>query len=70
MALFGNTKGERFMSKIISLLMGSWITYCAMIGSYGGAIVLLLAYVLIAFDPFEPHKNKKGTTAANSRTHE
>jgi hypothetical protein len=39
-----------------------------MIGSYGGAIVLLLAYVLIAFDPFEPHKNKKGTTAANSRT--
>lgn len=58
------------MSKIISLLMGSWITYCAMIGSYGGAIVLLLAYVLIAFDPFEPHKNKKGTTAANSRTHE
>lgn len=56
------------MSKIISLLMGSWITYCAMIGSYGGAIVLLLAYVLIAFDPFEPHKNKKGTTAANSRT--
>ena len=57
------------MSKIISLLMGSWITYCAMIGSYGGAIVLLLAYVLIAFDPFEPHKNKKDTTAANSRVH-
>ena len=54
------------MSKIISLLMGSWITYCAMIGSYGGAIVLLLAYVLIAFDPLNP--NKKGTTAANSRT--
>ena len=54
------------MSKIISLLMGSWITYCAMIGSYGGAIVLLLVYVLIAFDPLNP--NKKGTTAANSRT--
>ena len=54
------------MSKIISLLMGSWITYCAMIGSYGGAIVLLIAFVLIAFDPLNP--NKKGTTAANSRT--
>lgn len=56
------------MSKAIALVMGGWIMYCAMIGSYGGAIVLLLAYVLIAFDPFEPHKNKKGTTAANSRT--
>lgn len=54
------------MSKIISLLMGSWITYCTMIGSYGGAIVLLIAFVLIAFDPLNP--NKKGTTAANSRT--
>ena len=54
------------MSKIISLLMGSWITYCATIGSFGGAIVLLLAYVLIAFDPLNP--SKKGTTAANSRT--
>jgi hypothetical protein len=54
------------MSKIISLLMGSWMTYCAMIGSYGGAIVLLIAFVLIAFDPLNP--NKKGTTAANSRT--
>lgn len=54
------------MSKAIALVMGSWITYCAMIGSYGGAIVLLLAYVLIAFDPLNP--NKKGTTAANSRT--
>lgn len=48
------------MSKIISLLMGSWITYCAMIGSYGGAIVLLLAYVLIAFDPLNPNKKAAG----------
>ena len=54
------------MSKAIALIMGAWIMYCAMIGSYGGAIVLLLAYVLIAFDPLNP--NKKGTTAANSRT--
>lgn len=54
------------MSRAIALIMGAWIMYCAMIGSYGGAIVLLLAYVLIAFDPLNP--NKKGTTAANSRT--
>ena len=53
------------MSKIISLLMGSWITYCAMIESYGGAIVLLIAFVLIAFDPL--NSNKKSTTATNSR---
>lgn len=50
------------MSKIISLLMGSWITYCAMIGSYGGAIVLLLAYVLIAFDPLNPGTKKDAST--------
>ena len=55
------------MSKATALIMGAWIMYCAMIGSYGGAIVLLLAYVLIAFDPLNP--NKKGTTAANSRAH-
>lgn len=44
------------MSKAIALVMGGWIMYCAMIGSYGGAIVLLLAYVLIAFDPLNPNK--------------
>lgn len=48
------------MSKIISLLMGSWITYCAMIGSYGGAIVLLIAFVLIGFDPLNPNKKAAG----------
>ncbi len=54
------------MSKAISFLTGSWCCYCAMIGSYGGAIVLLIAFVLIGFDPLNP--NKKGTTAASSRT--
>lgn len=54
------------MSKAISFFVGVWTCYCAMIGSYGGAIVLLLAFVLIAFDPLNP--NKKGTTAASSRT--
>ena len=46
------------MSKAIALVMGGWIMYCAMIGSYGGAIVLLLAYVLIAFDPLDPGTKK------------
>lgn len=54
------------MSKALSFLTGVWCCYCVMIGSYGGAIVLLLAFVLIGFDPLNP--NKKGTTAANSRT--
>lgn len=50
------------MSKAIALVMGGWIMYCAMIGSYGGAIVLLLAYVLIAFDPFDPGTKKGAST--------
>ena len=54
------------MSKAIALVMGGWIMYCAMIGSYGGAIVLLLAYVLIAFDPLEPHEHKKAAGAGDT----
>ena len=50
------------MSKAIALVMGGWIMYCAMIGSYGGAIVLLLAYVLIAFDPLDPGTKKGAST--------
>lgn len=50
------------MSKAIALVMGGWIMYCAMIGSYGGAIVLLLAYVLIAFDPLDPDTKKDAST--------
>ena len=48
------------MSKAIALVMGGWIMYCAMIGSYGGAIVLLLAFVLIGFDPLNPNKKAAG----------
>lgn len=55
------------VSKAISFVVGAWTCYCAMIGSYDGAVALLFIYVLIAFDPFEPH-SKKGTTAAHSRT--
>lgn len=38
------------MSKIISLLMGSWITFCAMTGDYGGAVFLLFFYLLMLWD--------------------
>ena len=54
------------MSKAIALVMGGWIMYCAMIGSYGGAIVLLLAYVLIAFDPLNPNKKDASTGDADA----
>ena len=50
------------MSKAISFFAGAWTCYCAMIGSYGGAIVLLLAYVLIAFDPLNPGTKKGAST--------
>lgn len=53
------------MSKAIALIMGAWIMYCTMIGSYGGAIVLLLAYVLIAFDPLNPNKKDASTGDAD-----
>lgn len=58
------------MSKTIAFLIGAWCCYCAMIGSYDGSIALLIGYVLtVVLDPFELHVHKKGTTAANSRTH-
>ncbi|MBB1069135.1 hypothetical protein H5S40_03045 [Limosilactobacillus sp. RRLNB_1_1] len=53
------------MSKLIPLIIGAWVMYCSMIGSYDGAIAILSVYLLlIVIDPL----NKKGTTAANSRT--
>lgn len=56
------------MSKLIALIIGAWIMYCAMIGSYDEAITILTAYLLTVWlDPFYL-KRKKGTTAANSRT--
>ena len=54
------------MSRAIALIMGAWIMYCAMIGSYGGAIVLLLAYVMIAFDPLNPNKKDASTGDADA----
>ena len=56
------------MSKVIAFITGSWITYCAMVGHYDGAVAILAIYILaVVLDPFEL-KHKKGTTAANSRT--
>lgn len=61
------------MSRVIPLVIGAWIMYCAMIGSYDGAIALLAIYV---FNPIKidwhdlftiKFDNKKDTTAANSR---
>lgn len=54
------------MSKAISFLVGAWCCYCAMIGSYGGAIALLLIYVLIAFDPLDPREHKKVASAGDT----
>ena len=56
------------MSRAIAMVMGAWICYCAMVGSYDGAVAILALYILaVVLDPFEL-KHKKGTTAANSRT--
>ena len=53
------------MNRIIALIVGAWIMYCSMIGSYDGAMAILAVYLLlVVLDPL----NKKGTTAANSRT--
>lgn len=55
------------MSKAISFFVGAWTCYCAMIGSYGGAIVLLIAFVLIAFDPLNPNKKDASTEDADAK---
>lgn len=57
------------MSKAISFLTGVWCCYCVMIGSYGGAIVLLLAFVLIGFDPLNPSKKDASTGDADANNH-
>ena len=54
------------MSKVIAFIMGSWCCYCSMIGSYDGAVAILVIYAVV-LDPFEL-QHKKGTTATNSRT--
>lgn len=53
------------MSKVIALILGAWAMYCSMIGSYDGAVAILVIYAVV-LDPFEL-QHKKDTTAANSR---
>ena len=61
------------MSKAIAMIWGAWIMYCTMIGSYDGAIVLLIIYIFnpIKIDWHDLFKieleNKKDTTAGDSR---
>lgn len=56
------------MNKAIALIIGAWVMYCSMIGSYDGAVTILALYILaVVLDPLEL-KHKKGTTVANSRT--
>lgn len=56
-------------SRLIAFAIGMWCCYCFMIHSYDGAVAILALYILaVVLDPFELKHNKKGTTAANSRT--
>ena len=43
-------------SRIVAMLMGAWIAYCAGIGEYDGAVLLLFLYSLMLWDC-----NKKAT---------
>ena len=37
-------------SKMLAMLLGAWIAYCAGIGDYGGAVFLLFFYSLLLWD--------------------
>ncbi|GGI63805.1 hypothetical protein [Limosilactobacillus caviae] len=37
-------------SKMLAMLIGAWITYCAGVGDYGGAVFLLFFYSLLLWD--------------------
>lgn len=63
------------MSKTTAMIWGAWIMYCTMIGSYDGAIALLIIYI---FNPIKIDwddlftielEDKKDTTAGDSRVH-
>ena len=49
-------------SKLTAMLMGSWITYCAGIGDYGGAVFLLFFYLLM----LRSYRNKKSASAGDT----
>ena len=37
-------------SRIVAMLIGAWITYCAGVGDYGVAVFLLFFYSLMLWD--------------------
>ena len=54
-------------SKLLAMLIGAWITYCSMIGSYDGAVAILTVYLLTAWlDPFNSQHNKKSAGVTNT----
>ena len=54
--MFSEKGGDRMAltkivnSKLLAMLMGAWITYCAGVGDYGGAVFLLFFYSLMLWD--------------------
>lgn len=49
-------------SKLTAMLIGAWITYCASVGDYDGAVFLLFFYSLMLWDL----NAKKATGAGNT----
>ena len=49
-------------SKLTAMLMGSWITYCAGVGDYGGAVFLLFFYLLM----LRSYRNNKSASAGDT----
>lgn len=49
-------------SKLLAMLIGAWIMYCAGLGDYDGAVFLLLFYSLMLWDL----NTKKATGAGNT----
>lgn len=51
-------------SKLTAMLIGAWITYCAMVGDYDGAMAILVIYGILAIKKGydrrkQSHPNKK-----------
>ena len=52
-------------SKLLAMLMGAWIAYCAGVGDYGGAVFLLFFYSLMLWDLNTKKANGAGNTDGN-----
>lgn len=52
-------------SKLTAMLIGSWITYCAGVGDYGGAVFLLFFYSLMLWDLNTKKATGTGNTDSN-----